>query len=158
MFKLIFTLFFILFSLKNSLANDTNPTPLNMFIDIKHGEAISKTNKIDDHESTLSRTIINTDGYGIYGTKFWGVSFGKRISDKYNFITSLEQVDSKFNHGNVTPLNGTIWYNVNTKYNAKSIIFEVERNFDLNPQYQFFINGGLGFSKFSIDANDLQVT
>ena len=158
LFKLIFTLFFILFSLKNSLANDTNPTPLNMFIDIKHGEAISKTNKIDDHESTLSRTIINTDGYGMYGTKFWGVSFGKRISDKYNFITSLEQVDSKFNHGNVTPLNGTIWYNVNTKYNAKSIIFEVERNFDLNPQYQFFINGGLGFSKFSIDANDLQVT
>jgi hypothetical protein len=158
LFKLIFTLFFILFSLKNSLANDTNPTPLNMFIDIKHGEAISKTNKYDDHESTPSRRIINADGYGIYGTKFWGVSFGKRISDKYNFVTSLEQVDSKFNHGNATLLNGSRYSNVNTKYNAKSIIFEVERNFDLNPQYQFFINGGLGFSKFSINANNHQGT
>ena len=52
----------------------------------------------------------------------------------------------------------TKWYNVNTKYNAKSIIFEVERNFDLNPKYKFFINGGLGFSRFSINANDHQVT
>ena len=42
----------------------------NWFIDIKHGEAISKTNKIDDHESTLSRTIINSDGYGMYDTTF----------------------------------------------------------------------------------------
>ena len=129
-----------------------------MFIDIKHGEAISETNKIDDHESTLSRTIISTDGYGMYGTKFWGIGLGKRISNKYNFITSLEQIDSKFNHGNITLLNGSRYANVNTKYNAKSIIFEVERNFDLNPKYKFFINGGLGFSRFSINANDHQVT
>jgi len=157
LFKFIITIFLALFSLQISFAKDSNQKH-NMFIDIKHGEAISKTNKIDDHESTLSRTIINTDGYGIYGTKFWGVSFGKRISDKYNFITSLEQVDSKFNHGNATLLNGSRYSNVNTKYNAKSIIFEVERNFDLNPKYKFFINGGLGFSKFSINANDHQVT
>ena len=85
------------------------------------------------------------------------MSFGKRISDKYNFITSLEQVDSKFNHGNATLLNGSRYSNVNTKYNAKSIIFEVERNFDLNPQYQFFINGGLGFSRFSFNKDDTRL-
>ena len=157
LFKFIITIFLALFSLQISFAKDSNQKH-NMFIDIKHGEAISKTNKYDDHESTPSRRIINADGYGIYGTKFWGVSFGKRISDKYNFVTSLEQVDSKFNHGNATLLNGSRYSNVNTKYNAKSIIFEVERNFDLNPQYQFFINGGLGFSKFSINANDHQGT
>jgi len=148
----------IVFSASSTFAKSDKLNSSNWFIDIKHGEAVSKTSKIDDHDSTYSTRVIETDGYGMYGTKFWGVGLGKRISDKYNFITSLEQVDSKFNHGNVTPLNGTIWYNVNTKYNAKSIIFEVERNFDLNPQYQFFINGGLGFSKFSINANDHQVT
>ena len=156
-FKLIVTLFFILFSLQISFAKDSNQKH-NMFIDIKHGEAISKTNKYDDHESTPSRRVINADGYGIDGTKSFGIGFGKKLNNDYNFVTSIEQVDSIFNHGTQTLLDGTIWYNVNTKYNAKSIIFEVERNFDLNPQYQFFINGGLGFSKFSINANDHQVT
>ena len=94
----------------------------------------------------------------MYGTESWGVGFGKRVSDKYNIITSVEQVDSKFNNGNLTRLDGARFVNVNTKYNAKSIIFEIERNFDLNPKYQFFINGGLGFSKFSINANDHQGT
>ena len=158
LFKLIFTLFFILFSLQISFAKDSNPKPLNMFVDIKYGEAISKTSKIDDHESTLSRTLINHDGYGMYGTKFWGIGLGKRVSDKYNFITFIEQIDSNFNHGTQTVLDGTKYTNVNTKYNAKSIIFEVERNFDLNPKYKFFINGGLGFSRFSFNANDHQVT
>ena len=148
----------IIFCISPTFAKSDKLNSSNWFIDIKHGEAISKTNKIDDHESTLSRTIINTDGYGMYGTKFWGVGFGKRVSEKYNFITSLEQIDSKFNHGNFTLLNGERYANVNTKYNAKSIIFEVERNFDLNPKYKFFINGGLGFSRFSINANDHQGT
>ena len=149
---------FIFLSCINSPFAKQNRDWSSYFLEIRHSEAISKTNKIDDHESTLSRTIINTDGYGMYGTKFWGVGFGKRVSDKYNFITSLEQVDSKFNHGNLTLLDGSRYANVNTKYNAKSIIFEIERNFDLNPKYQFFINGGLGFSKFSINANDHQGT
>lgn len=156
-FKLIVTLFFILFSLQISFAKDSNQKH-NMFIDIKHGEAISKTNKYDDHESTPSRKVINADGYGIDGTKSFGIGFGKKLNNDYNFVTSIEQVDSIFNHGTQTLLNGTKWYNVNTKYNAKSIIFEVERNFDLNPKYKFFIIGGLGFSKFSISANDHQVT
>ena len=157
MFKLIITLFFILFSLKNSLANDTNPTPLNMFIDIKHGEAISKTSKIDDHDSTYSTRVIETDGYGMYGTKFWGVGLGKRISDKYNFITSLEQIDSNYYLGTITQVSGNKYTNVDTKFNAKSIIFEVERNFDLNPKYKFFINGGLGFSRFNFNKNDTRL-
>lgn len=130
----------------------------NWFIDIKHGEAVSKTSKIDDHDSTYSTRVIETDGYGMYGTKFWGVGLGKRISDKYNFITSIEQIDSNYFLGTITQVSGNKYTNVNTKFNAKSIIFEVERNFDLNPKYKFFINGGLGFSKFSINANDHQVT
>ena len=129
-----------------------------MFIDIKHGEAISKTNKIDDHDSTYSTRVIETDGYGMYGTKFWGVGLGKRISDKYNFVTSIEQIYSNYYLGTITQVSGNKYTNVDTKFNAKSIIFGVERNFDLNPKYQFFINGGLGFSKFSINANNHQGT
>ena len=157
LFKFIITIFLALFSLQISFAKDSNQKH-NMFIDIKHGEAISKTNKYDDHESTPSRRVINADGNGIDGTKSFGIGFGKKLNNDYNFVTSIEQVDSIFNHGTQTLLDGTIWYNVNTKYNAKSIIFEVERNFDLNPQYQFFINVGLGFSKFSINANNHQGT
>jgi hypothetical protein len=157
LFKFIITIFLALFSLQISFAKDSNQKH-NMFIDIKHGEAISKTNKYDDHESTPSRRVINADGNGIDGTKSFGIGFGKKLNNDYNFVTSIEQVDSIFNHGTQTLLNGTKWYNVNTKYNAKSIIFEVERNFNLNPKYKFFINGGLGFSKFSINANDHQVT
>lgn len=157
LFKFIVTIFLALFSLQISFAKDSNQKH-NMFIDIKHGEAISKTNKYDDHESTPSRRVINADGNGIDGTKSFGIGFGKKLNNDYNFVTSIEQVDSIFNHGTQTLLDGTTWYNVNTKFNAKSIIFEVERNFDLNPQYQFFINGGLGFSKLSINANDHQVT
>jgi hypothetical protein len=122
----------------------------NWFIDIKHGEAISKTNKIDDHDSTYSTRVIETDGYGMYGTKFWGVGLGKRISDKYNFVTSIEQIYSNYYLGTITQVSGNKYTNVDTKFNAKSIIFGVERNFDLNPKYQFFINGGLGFSRFMI--------
>ena len=156
LFKLIVTLFIVLFSLQISFAKDSNPKPLNMFIDIKHGEAVSKTSKIDDHESTLSRTIINNDGYGMYGTKFWGIGFGKRISDKYNFITSLEKIDSNYYLGTINLLGGTQYTNVDAKYNAKSIIFEVERTVDLNSEFKFFINGGLGFSKFSFNEKDFQ--
>jgi hypothetical protein len=156
LFKLIVTLFFILFSLQISFAKDSNQKN-NMFIDIKHGEAISKTSKIDDHDSTYSTRVIETDGYGMYGTKFWGVGLGKRISDKYNFITSIEQIDSNYYLGTITQVSGNKYTNVDTKFNAKSIIFEVERNFDLNPQYQFFINGGLGFSRFNFNKNDTRL-
>ena len=129
----------------------------NWFIDIKHGEAVSKTSKIDDHDSTYSTRVIETDGYGMYGTKFWGVGLGKRISDKYNFITSIEQIDSNYFLGTITQVSGNKYTNVNTKFNAKSIIFEVERNFDLNPKYKFFINGGLGFSRFNFNKNDTRL-
>ena len=148
----------IIFCFSSTFAKSDKLNSSNWFVDIKYGEAISKTSKIDDHESTLSRTLINHDGYGMYGTKFWGIGLGKRVSDKYNFIMFIEQIDSNFNHGTQTVLDGTKYTNVNTKYNAKSIIFEVERNFDLNPKYKFFINGGLGFSRFSFNANDHQVT
>jgi len=151
LFKLIVTLFFILFSLQISFAKDSNQKN-NMFIDIKHGEAISKTSKIDDHDSTYSTRVIETDGYGMYGTKFWGVGLGKRISDKYNFITSIEQIDSNYYLGTITQVSGNKYTNVDTKFNAK-----VERNFDLNPQYQFFINGGLGFSRFNFNKNDTRL-
>jgi len=127
------------------------------FIDIKHGEAVSKTSKIDDHDSTYSTRVIETDGKGMYGTKFWGVGLGKRISDKYNFITSLEQIDSNYYLGTITQVSGNKYTNVDTKFNAKSIIFGVERNFDLNPKYQFFINGGLGFSRFNFNKNDTRL-
>ncbi len=90
-----------------------------MFVDIKYGEAISKTSKIDDHESTLSRTLINNDGYGMYGTKFWGIGLGKRVSDKYNFIMFIEQIDSNFNQGTQTVLDGTKYTNANTKSTYK---------------------------------------
>jgi len=156
LFKLIVTLFFILFSLQISFAKDSNQKH-NMFIDIKHGEAISKTSKIDDHDSTYSTRVIETDGYGMYGTKFWGVGLGKRISDKYNFITSIEQIDSNYYLGTITQVSGNKYTNVDTKFNAKSIIFEVERNFDLNPKYKFFINGGLGFSRFNFNKNDTRL-
>jgi len=146
----------IAFCFSTSFAKSDKLNSSNWFIDIKHGEAVSKTSKIDDHESTLSRTIINNDGYGMYGTKFWGIGFGKRISDKYNFITSLEKIDSNYYLGTINLLDGTQYTNVTNKYNAKSIIFEVERNFDLNPKYKFFINGGLGFSKFSFNEKDFQ--
>ena len=129
----------------------------NWFIDIKHGEAVSKTSKIDDHDSTYSTRVIETDGYGMYGTKFWGVGLGKRISDKYNFITSIEQIDSNYFLGTITQVSGNKYTNVDTKFNAKSIIFEVERNFNLNPKYKFFINGGLGFSRFNFNKNDTRL-
>jgi len=148
----------IVFSASSTFAKSDKLNSSNWFIDIKHGEAVSKTSKYDDHESTPSRRVINADGNGIDGTKSFGIGFGKKLNNDYNFVTSIEQVDSIFNHGTQTLLNGIKWYNVNTKYNAKSIIFEVERNFNLNPKYKFFINGGLGFSKFSINANDHQVT
>ena len=147
----------IIFCFSSTFAKSDKLNSSNWFVDIKYGEAISKTSKIDDHESTLSRTLINHDGYGMYGTKFWGIGLGKRVSDKYNFITFIEQIDSNFNHGTQTVLDGTKYTNVNTKYNAKSIIFEVERNFDLNSKYKFFINGGLGFSKFSFNKNDTKL-
>ena len=129
----------------------------NWFIDIKHGEAVSKTSKIDDHDSTYSTRVIETDGYGMYGTKFWGVGLGKRISDKYNFVTSIEQIYSNYYLGTITQVSGNKYNNVDTKFNAKSIIFEVERNFDLNPKYKFFINGGLGFSRFNFNKNDTRL-
>jgi opacity protein-like surface antigen len=92
----------------------------------------------------------------MYGTKFWGIGFGKRISDKYNFITSLEKIDSNYYLGTINLLGGTQYTNVDAKYNAKSIIFEVERTVDLNSEFKFFINGGLGFSKFSFNEKDFQ--
>ena len=147
----------IAFCFSTSFAKSDKLNSSNWFIDIKHGEAVSKTSKIDDHESTLSRTIINNDGYGMYGTKFWGIGFGKRISDKYNFITSLEKIDSNYYLGTINLLGGTQYTNVTSKYNAKSIIFEGERNFDLNPKYKFFINGGLGFSRFSFNKNNTRL-
>ena len=146
----------IAFCFSTSFAKSDKLNSSNWFIDIKHGEAVSKTSKIDDHESTLSRTIINNDGYGMYGTKFWGIGFGKRISDKYNFITSLEKIDSNYYLGTINLLGGTQYTNVDVKYNAKSIIFEVERTVDLNSEFKFFINGGLGFSKFSFNEKDFQ--
>ena len=148
----------IIFCFSSTFAKSDKLNPSNWFVDIKYGEAVSKTSKTDDHDSTYSTRVIETDGYGMYGTKFWGIGFGKRVSDKYNFITSIEQVDSNYYLGTITQVSGTKYSNVNTKYNAKSIIFEVERNFDLNPKYKFFINGGLGFSRFSFNANDHQVT
>ena len=148
----------IIFCFSSTFAKSDKLNPSNWFVDIKYGEAVSKTSKTDDHDSTYSTRVIETDGYGMYGTKFWGIGFGKRVSDKYNFITSIEQIDSNYYLGTITQVSGTKYSNVNTKYNAKSIIFEVERNFDLNPKYKFFINGGLGFSRFSFNANDHQVT
>ena len=156
-FKIIIYIIFFLTCINSSSAKQ-NRDEFRYFLEIRHSEAISKINKYDDHESTLSRTVINADGYGMDGTKSFGIGFGKQWNDDYNFVASIEQADSNFNHGTQTLLNGTKWYNVNTKYNAKSIIFEVERNFDLNPKYKFFINGGLGFSRFSFNANDHQVT
>ena len=148
----------IIFCFSSTFAKSDKLNSSNWFVDIKYGEAVSKTSKTDDHDSTYSTRVIETDGYGMYGTKFWGIGFGKRVSDKYNFITSIEQIDSNYYLGTITQVSGTKYSNVNTKYNAKSIIFEVERNFDLNPKYKFFINGGLGFSRFSFNANDHQVT
>ena len=147
----------IAFCFSTSFAKSDKLNSSNWFIDIKHGEAVSKTSKTDDHDSTYSTRVIETDGYGMYGTKFWGIGFGKRVSDKYNFITSIEQIDSNYYLGTITQVSGTKYSNVNTKYNAKSIIFEVERNFDLNPKYKFFINGGLGFSRFSFSENDTRL-
>ena len=147
----------IVFCVSSTFAKSDKLNSSNWFIDIKHGEAVSKTSKIDDHDSTYSNRIIETDGYGMYGTKFWGVGFGKRVSNRYNFITSLEQIDSNYYLGTITQVSGGKYSNVNTKYNAKSIIFEVERNFDLNPKYKFFINGGLGFSRFSFNKNNTRL-
>ena len=147
----------IAFCFSSTFAKSDKLNSSNWFIDIKHGEAISKTNKIDDHDSTYSTRVIETDGYGMYGTKFWGVGLGKRISDKYNLITSIEQIDSNYYLGTITQVSGSKYTNVNTLYNAKSIIFEVERNFDLNPKYKFFINGGLGFSRFNFNKNDTRL-
>ena len=147
----------IAFCFSSTFAKSDKLNSSNWFIDIKHGEAISKTRKIDDHDSTYSTRVIETDGYGMYGTKFWGVGLGKRISDKYNFITSIEQIYSNYYLGTITQVSGNKYTNVDTKFNTKSIIFEVERNFDLNPQYQFFINGGLGFSRFSFNKDDTRL-
>ena len=147
----------IVFCVSSTFAKSDKLNSSNWFIDIKHGEAISKTNKIDDHDSTYSTRVIETDGYGMYGTKFWGVGLGKRISDKYNFVTSIEQIYSNYYLGTITQVSGNKYTNVDTKFNAKSIIFGVERNFDLNPKYQFFINGGLGFSRFKFNKNDTRL-
>ena len=147
----------IAFCFSSTFAKSDKLNSSNWFIDIKHGEAISKTNKIDDHDSTYSTRVIETDGYGMYGTKFWGVGLGKRISDKYNLITSIEQIYSNYYLGTITQVSGNKYTNVDTKFNAKSIIFGVERNFDLNPKYQFFINGGLGFSRFNFNKNDTRL-
>jgi len=147
----------IVFSASSTFAKSDKLNSSNWFIDIKHGEAISKTSKIDDHDSTYSTRVIETDGYGMYGTKFWGVGLGKRISDKYNFVTSIEQIYSNYYLGTITQVSGNKYTNVDTKFNAKSIIFGVERNFDLNPKYQFFINGGLGFSRFNFNKNDTRL-
>ena len=147
----------IAFCFSSTFAKSDKLNSSNWFIDIKHGEAISKTNKIDDHDSTYSTRVIETDGYGMYGTKFWGVGLGKRISDKYNFVTSIEQIYSNYYLGTITQVSGNKYTNVDTKFNAKSIIFGVERNFDLNPKYQFFINGGLGFSRFNFNKNDTRL-
>ena len=147
----------IAFCFSSTFAKSDKLNSSNWFIDIKHGEAVSKTSKIDDHDSTYSTRVIETDGYGMYGTKFWGVGLGKRISDKYNFITSIEQIDSNYYLGTITQVSGNKYTNVDTKFNAKSIIFEVERNFDLNPKYKFFINGGLGFSRFNFNKNDTRL-
>ena len=67
-----------IFCFSTTFAKSDKLNSSNWFVDIKHGEAVSKTSKIDDHESTLSRTLINHDGYGMYGTKFWGIGLGKR--------------------------------------------------------------------------------
>ena len=147
----------IAFCFSTTFAKSEELNSSNWFIDIKYGEALSKTNKIDDHDSTPSRRVINADGHGIDGTKSFGIGFGKRVSNKYNFITSIEQIDSNYYLGTITQVSGSKYTNVNTLYNAKSIIFEVERNFDLNPKYKFFINTGLGFSKFSFNKNDTKL-
>ena len=51
----------IIFCFSSTFAKSDKLNSSNWFVDIKYGEAISKTSKIDDHESTLSRTIINSD-------------------------------------------------------------------------------------------------
>jgi len=131
-FKKIIIFNIVLFCFSTAFAKSDDKNSSNWFIDIKYGKAVSKTSKIDDHDSTYSTIVIETDGYGMYGTKFWGVGFGKRVSNEYNFITSIEQIDSNYYLGTITQVSGSKYTNVNTLYNAKSIIFEVERNFDLN--------------------------
>ena len=81
----------------NSSSAKQNRDEFRYFLEIRHSEAISKTNKYDDHDSTESKKIATSNGSGMEGTNSFGIGFGKQWNDDYNILLSIEKINSENN-------------------------------------------------------------
>ena len=153
-FKIIIFILFFFISINSSFAK-SNSDLSSYFLEIRHSEAISKTNKYDDHDSTESKKIATSNGSGMEGTNSFGIGFGKQWNDDYNILLSIEKINSENDLGTIILKNGTQYNQSKFKYRTKSVIFEMERGFKFKDNLNFFVNIGLGYSKFNFNENAL---
>ena len=153
-FKIIIFILFFFISINSSFAK-SNSDLSSYFLEIRHSEAISKTNNYDDHDSTESKKIATSNGSGMEGTNSFGIGFGKQWNDDYNILLSIEKINSENDLGTIILKNGTQYNQSKFKYRTKSIIFEIERGFKFKDNLNFFVNIGLGYSKFNFNENAL---
>ena len=153
-FKIIIYILFFFISINSSFAK-SNSDLSSYFLEIRHSEAISKTNNYDDHDSTESKKIATSNGSGMEGTNSFGIGFGKQWNDDYNILLSIEKINSENDLGTIILKNGTQYNQSKFKYRTKSIIFEIERGFKFKDNLNFFVNIGLGYSKFNFNENAL---
>ena len=153
-FKIIIFILFFFISINSSFAK-SNSDLSSYFLEIRHSEAISKTNNYDDHDSTESKKIATSNGSGMEGTNSFGIGFGKQWNDDYNILLSIEKINSENDLGTIILKNGTQYNQSKFKYRTKSIIFEMEREIEFKDNLNFFVNIGLGYSKFNFNENAL---
>ena len=91
------------------------------------------------------------------GTNSFGVGFGKKWRDNYNIFLSIEKINSEYNLGTIFNEGGSQYNQVKFKYRTKSIIFEIEREIESKGNFNFFVNAGLGYSKFNFNENALSL-